>query len=357
MTATLIIAEAGVNHNGSLATARALIDAAAEAGADLVKFQSFQADALVTAKADKADYQRENTGSGGSQAEMLRALEIDAVGHHALAEHCRARGIGFFSTAFDFASLELLAAMELPFVKVPSGDISFGPMLLRMARLGKPVLLSTGMSDLADIEAALAVLAFGFTRDGEPAGRSDLEAAYASEEGKAALQRQVTILHCVTEYPCPPEDVNLRAMDAIAEAFGLAVGYSDHSLGIAVPIAAVARGARVIEKHLTLDRTMPGPDHAASLEPDEFKAMVAGIRAVERALGVREKRPNEAEMSNRTVARRSLVAARPIRRGETITAEMIACKRPAVGLSPLGYWDLLGRQAGRDYAADEALDG
>jgi N-acetylneuraminate synthase len=353
---TFVIAEAGVNHNGSLDTALRLVDVAADCGADAVKFQTFKAGSLVTAKAERAPYQIENLKDDGTQLAMLQQLELSADAHRRLDVHCRERGIRFMSTAFDADSLRFLAAFDMPAVKIASGDITCGPLLLQAARLRKPLILSTGMSTLGDIEAALGALAFGLVAPGEPQGRADLERAYASAEGQAALVRYVSLLHCVTQYPAPPESVHLRAMATMRDAFGLPVGYSDHTLGIEVAIAAVALGATIIEKHFTLDRAMPGPDHAASLEPGELAMLIAAIRNVERALGSPQKRPTEAEAANRTIARRSVVAARPIRKGEAFNAESLAFKRPGTGCSPLDYWDIVGRIAARDYAAEDAID-
>lgn len=352
---TLFVAEAGVNHNGSLELALRLVDAAADAGADVVKFQTFRAQHLVTAQARKADYQATNTGQGGGQMEMLRKLELAPADHHVLLARCRERGIRFMSTAFDPESLAFLGTLEMAAVKIPSGDITHAPMLLQAARLGRPLIVSSGMSTLADIETALGVIAFALTRSGEPSSRSDLEAAGNSPEGQAALMERVTLLHCVTEYPAPPASVHLRAMDTMAQAFGLPVGYSDHTAGTAVALAAVARGATVIEKHFTLDRAMPGPDHAASLEPDELRTLVADIRIVEEALGSARKGPAAAEIGNRAVARRSIVAARPIAQGEALTMDALAFKRPGTGIPPTEAWDLLGRLASRAYAPDELI--
>lgn len=352
----LFIAEAGVNHNGSFDLALRLVDAAADAGADVVKFQTFKAGALATASASKARYQVANTQQEGSQLEMLRKLELASEHHHALLERCRVRGIRFMSTAFDSESLAFLAALDMPAIKVPSGDITCAPLLLQAARLRRPMIVSTGMSTLSDVELALSVIAFGLTHDGDPGSRRDFAAAYASESGRAALQRHVTLLHCVTQYPAPPESVNLRAMDTLASAFGLPVGYSDHTAGIAVSIAAVARGATVIEKHFTLDRSLPGPDHAASLEPRELTELVASIRAVGSALGSPVKAPAPAELVNLPVARRSLVALRPIRHGEILRADMLGCKRPGTGIEPAMFWEMLGRPAGRDYEPDDLIE-
>lgn len=350
-----VIAEAGVNHNGSLDMALRLVDVAAEAGADAVKFQTFRADKLVTRRAAKAAYQVTNTCEAGSQAEMLRALELSEADHEALLAHCRARNIGFMSTAFDMESLAFLAKMDMPAVKIPSGDITYGPMLLAAARVGKPLIVSTGMATLADIEDALSVIAFALTQDGEPGGPRDIETARLSQEGRAALERSVTLLHCVTQYPAPPGSVNLRAMETMASAFGLPVGYSDHTMGVAVSIAAVARGATVIEKHFTLDRTLPGPDHVASLEPLELTLLIDSIRTVEKALGSQRKEPNAGEIENRAIARRSVVASRPIAVGQIITAEDLTAKRPHDGLSPMDFWTLIGTAATRAYAIDDPV--
>lgn len=353
---TFVIAEAGVNHNGALELALQLVDVAAAAGADAVKFQTFKAGHLVTAYAAKAEYQVANTQETGSQLEMLVRLELSLADHEALLARCRERGIRFMSTAFDADSLAFLASLDIPAIKIPSGDITAGPLLLQAARLRMPLIVSTGMSTLADIEQALGAIAFGLTQDRTPSGRADFEVAYGSEEGQRALAQHVTLLHCVTQYPAPPEAINLRAMDTLAAAFGLPVGYSDHTLGIEVSVAAVARGAAVIEKHFTLDRTLPGPDHAASLEPGELKQLVASIRNVERALGSTIKKPVAQELGNRPIARRSVVAARPIRRGEPLTADALTVKRPGTGISPMDYWSLLGKPAGHDYAADDLIE-
>lgn len=352
----LVIAEAGVNHNGSLELALQLVDAAADAGADVVKFQTFKAAALATASAAKADYQNANTKDGGSQLEMLRRLELAPQDHHVLVEHCRERGVRFMSTAFDAASLAFVAALDMPALKIPSGDVTCAPLLLQAARLHRPLIVSTGMCTLADVEHALGVIAFGLTTQREPAGRADFEAAYASTAGQASLRGHVTLLHCVTQYPAPFESVNLRAMDTLAAVFGLPVGYSDHTMGIEIAIAAVARGAVVVEKHFTIDRGLPGPDHAASLEPDELQQMVAAIRHVEAALGSGRKLPASQELGNRPLARRSVVAARAIRAGETIGIEDLACKRPGHGITPLDLWDVAGRRAARDYRPDEPIE-
>lgn len=352
-----IIAEAGVNHNGSLEMARQLIDVAADAGADAVKFQTFRADRLVSGSAPKAEYQKRTSEAGESQYAMLKKLELGEEAHRELIRHCEARRIQFLSTPFDAESVELLGVtFDLPTLKIPSGEITNAPLLLKVASLGKRMILSTGMCTLADVEAALGVLAFGLTTpDAEP-GAAAFREAFAGAEGRKALQEKVILLHCTTEYPAPFAEVNLRAMDTLAAAFGLPVGFSDHTEGIAIPIAAAARGAVVIEKHFTLDRTLPGPDHRASVEPDELRAVVAALRQVELALGTASKVPAPSELKNAAVARKSIVAACGIQKGEPFTAENLTVKRPGTGLSPFRYWEILGRNAGRDYTKDEVID-
>ncbi len=351
-----VIAEAGVNHDGVLADALTMIDVAADAGADAVKFQTFMAGDLLTPRAMKAAYQAVNTGSDGAQMEMIRALEVSRADHLVLAERCRARGIAFMSTAFDIDSLDFLAGFDMPAIKIGSGDLTWGPMLLRAARMGRPLFISTGMATLDEVGQALAVVAFGLTRTGEPAGMAEMEAALASPEGRAAVAERVVLLHCTTQYPAPVEVVNLRAMAAMAERFGVRVGYSDHTLGTTVALAAAALGARVIEKHFTLSRSRPGPDHAASLEPGELADMVRAVRAVEAALGDGIKAPAAVELPNRLVARRSLVAARDIAAGEPLTGANVTAKRPADGMSPMDWWSIRGRTTRRAYVRDEALD-
>lgn len=324
-----IIAEAGVNHNGSLELALRLIDEAARAGADTVKFQTFRSEKVITKHAPKAAYQQRTTGTEQSQLDMVRALELNAAAHEKLIARCRERNIRFLSTPFDEESVDLLQQLGLDRLKVPSGEITNLLLLRKVAHTGLPVILSTGMSTLDDIEAALQVLP----------------------------RERVTLLHCTTEYPAPLDDVNLRAMLTMRERFGLPVGYSDHTDGIAVPLAAVALGATVIEKHFTLDRNMPGPDHQASLEPAALAEMVRGIRAVEKALGSPEKRVAASERKNLAIARRSLVASRPIRKGERFTLENLTAKRPGTGVSPMRLDEILGRTADRDYAEDEPIAG
>ena len=353
---TYVIAEAGVNHNGSIDRARALVETAAEAGADAVKFQAFRAEALVAEDAPKAEYQQETTDPGESQAEMLRALEFGREQHQALADHCRAHDIQFLSTPFDTQSARWLAEeIEVPRLKVGSGELTNGPLLLDVARLGRPVVLSTGMATIGEVERALSVLAYGYLEaEGTPT-REALDQALASDAGQEVLKENVTVLHCVTEYPAPPEATNLRALETLRQTFGLPVGLSDHTRGTAVPVAAVARGAVLVEKHLTLDRSLPGPDHEASLEPGELREMIQGIRKVEAALGSPRKTPAPPEWKNRPVARKSLVAAQPIAEGEPFTEENVTAKRPGDGLSPMRYWDVLGHPSPRPYQPDEQI--
>jgi N,N'-diacetyllegionaminate synthase len=329
----LIIAEAGVNHNGDMSLARQLIDVAADAGADMVKFQTFNADRLVTVHAAKADYQSQASGDGESQHAMLRRLELTADMHVALIAHCKSRGIQFFSTGFDEKSVDFLEQLGLTRFKIPSGEMTNLPYLRHVGRYGKPVILSSGMATLGEIEAALGVL-----------------------DAAGTPRERVTVLHCNTEYPTPMADVNLRAMLTIGEAFGVEIGYSDHTLGIEVAIAAAALGASVIEKHFTLDRRLPGPDHKASLEPPELKAMIAAIRNIERALGDGIKRPTASESKNKPIARKSLVAAVPIRAGEIFNPANLAVKRPGTGLSPMRWDEVVGRTASRDFSPDELIE-
>ncbi len=355
MSRVFIIAEAGVNHNGSLEVAMQLVDVAAAAGADAIKFQTFKAEKLVTQAADKADYQKQATGADESQLDMLRKLELKYEFHLQLRDYCRSRGIEFLSTAFDFDSLRFLVdEVGVSKLKVPSGELTNGPFLLAHAETGKDIVLSTGMATLGDVETALGVVAFGYLGWERP-GLARFREAYASAQGQSVLRQKVTLLHCTSEYPTPPEHTHLRAMDTLAQAFGLAAGYSDHTEGLAVPIAAAARGAVLIEKHFTLDRSLKGPDHQVSLEPDELKQMVAAIRVVEQALGSPLKIPQPAELKCRDVARKSLVAAQVIAAGEAFSVENLACKRPGTGLSPMDYWRLLGGVSSQHYQVDDLI--
>lgn len=354
-----IIAEAGVNHNGSVDLAFALVDAAQAAGADIVKFQTFKAENLVTQDAQQAEYQTRNTGITESQFAMLSRLELDYATHHQLAAYCQKLGIEFLSTAFDQESLEFLVKdLKLKTLKIPSGELTNAPFVLQHAQTGCNLIVSTGMATLAEVESALAVIAFGLT---QPVNTSVSEAAfaqaYAGEAGQAALKAKVTLLHCTTEYPTPVAEVNLKAMQTLATAFGLTAGYSDHTKGITIPVAATALGAQLIEKHFTLDKTLAGPDHKASLEPDELKAMVQAIRDTEQALGNGIKSPQPTEIKNKPIARKSLVAAMPIHAGETFTEKNLTTKRPGSGLSPYHYWALLGKPAQRNYAEGEFING
>jgi N-acetylneuraminate synthase len=351
-----VIAEAGVNHNGSLELALELVDIAADAGADAVKFQTFRAESVIAAGAPKAGYQTRTTDPAESQLEMVRRLELKREYHHPLAKRCAERGIIFISTAFDEGSAGFLKAdVRVPLLKIPSGEVTNAPLLLAFARLGLPMILSTGMSTSSDVETALGVLAFGLLGRGERPSAAAFRDAFLSGLGHKVLRDNVVLLHCTSEYPAAFEETNLLAMDGMRESFGLAVGLSDHTPGIAIPIAAAARGAAVIEKHFTLDRAMPGPDHKASIEPGDLKAMVAGVRAAEAALGAADKAPTRAELANRPIVRRSLVAARAIAKGEAFTQDNVTAKRPGTGMDPMRYWELLGRKARRDYQADSPI--
>ncbi len=355
---TVIIAEAGVNHNGSCDLALALVHAAASAGADIVKFQSFRADRLATAEAVKASYQQATTGNAQSQLEMLRALELAEQDEQRIAAACEDAGITYMSTPFDTESAtHLVERVGVKTLKVGSGDLTNAPLLLHLARFGLPIILSTGMATLAEVEQALGVIAFGYLRDrnARPAA-SEFTDILLDRRAWIELQSKVTLLHCTTEYPAEPHSINLRAMATLENAYGLPVGFSDHSRGIHVATAAVALGATVIEKHLTLDRSLPGPDHRASIEPDELAAMISAIRDVELALGDGRKVPASEEIPNRVVARRSLVTTRAIRGGERFTEDNLGVKRPGSGLSPVEYWTYLGQKASRDYAANELLE-
>ncbi|MHB1099938.1 MAG: N-acetylneuraminate synthase [Burkholderiales bacterium] len=353
---TLIIAEAGVNHNGSLGRALELVDAAAEAGADVVKFQTFKSEAVVSRFAAKAEYQKKTTGGDESQLDMVRKLELDEPAHRTLVTHCAKRSIRFLSTPFDLGSVDFLVnQLDVAMLKIPSGEITNAPFLLEIAKTGKPVILSTGMSTLGEIEAALGVLAFGCLETDAAPSLENFANAYGSAAGQALLKERVALLHCTTEYPAPFGDVNLRAMGTMRQAFGLPVGYSDHTNGIAIPVAAVALGATIIEKHFTLDRNLPGPDHKASLEPNELKLMVQSIREVELALGSSIKCPAASEIKNKAIARKSIVADVPIRKGESFTLSNLTTKRPGTGISPMHFWEMLGKSSPKNFSEDEAI--
>lgn len=329
----LIIAEAGVNHNGDLELAKQLVRAAAEAGADLVKFQSFVTSKSISKTAPKANYQKSSTDPEESQYDMVRKLELSHADHLLLLEECKKCGIGFFSTAFDFESYDLLVHLGVELVKVPSGELTNLPYLRYVARHGFPLILSTGMAGIGEIDSALTVI-----------------------EAAGTPRSKVTILHCTTEYPAPMSDVNLKAMQTLRVTFGTPVGYSDHTRGIEIPIAAVALGATVIEKHFTLSRSLPGPDHQASLEPQELAAMVRGIRNVEVALGDGLKRPSPSEIKNKAIARKSIVASRSISMGEVFSEDCLSTKRPGTGISPMRWDEVIGKTARRNFAEDELIE-
>ena len=326
-----IIAEAGVNHNGSLEIAKKLVDRAVEAGVNAVKFQTFKTENIVCKEAVKAEYQKNTTDAEESQFEMLKKLELTPQMHDELIKYCKEREIQFLSTPFDLDSIDYLNSLDIPIMKVPSGEITNYPYLKKVGMTKKPVILSTGMSVLEEVGNAVKVLQDNGSED-------------------------ITVLHCNTEYPTPYKDVNLRAMFELGEKLNLKIGYSDHTLGIEIPIAAVAMGAVVIEKHFTLDKNMEGPDHKASLEPDELKAMVKAIRNVEEALGTGEKIPSESEKKNLTVARKSIVAKRKIVKGEVFTEDNLTVKRPGNGISPMRWKEMLGKTANRDYEIDELIE-
>ena len=328
----IIIAEAGVNHNGSIELAKKLIDVAVEAGVDFVKFQTFKAEKLVTRTADKAEYQKEITDTDESQFEMIKELELDRKTHEELIDYCKIKDIKFLSTAFDHDSIDLLGKLNIPLFKIPSGEITNLPYLRHIGGMGKKIIMSTGMSTLNEVHNALNIL---------------IESGTEKE--------QITILHCNTEYPTPMEDVNLKAMITIRDELGVSVGYSDHTLGIEVPIAAVAVGATIIEKHFTLDRTLPGPDHAASLEPNELKDMVNAIRNIEKAMGNGIKKPSPSEIKNMPITRKSIVAKKIIIKGEKFTEENLTVKRPGTGISPMDWENVVGSLANRAYEMDDLI--
>ena len=334
MKRTLIIAEAGVNHNGDIARAKALIDKGAEAGVDYVKFQTFKAEKLVTKQAQRASYQDKNTQNNDSQYEMLKKLELSQALHQELMDYCNQKGVKFLSTGFDSESLTFLAQLGVTIAKVPSGEITNLPYLRQVASLFPEVILSTGMATIDEIKDAVKVLTDnGVSKD------------------------KITILHCNTEYPTPMEDVNLKAMLHIQRELGIPVGYSDHTLGIEVPIAAVALGATVIEKHFTLDKTLPGPDHKASLEPNELKAMVSAIRNIEKAIGGSGlKEVSKSEEKNKPIARKSIVASTDIKKGDIFTPENLTVKRPGTGISPMQWDEVIGKEAKRDFQEDELIE-
>jgi N-acetylneuraminate synthase len=350
-----IIAEAGVNHNGERALAFALVDAAAEAGADAVKFQTFDAARLASKAAPKASYQKQSTDAAESQLAMLKKLELPKEWHADLQAHAHSRGIEFLSTAFDTDSLTFLCEMDLPFFKVPSGELTNGPLLWQFAHTGKPLVLSTGMATLSEVEQGLAIVAHALASDREPANMDEVWKSWSEPQTRARLKGHVTLLHCTSQYPTPWEEVNLRAMDTL-KAFDLAVGYSDHTEGGLISVAAVARGARVIEKHFTLDRAMPGPDHKASLEPGELKAMISQIRVLELALGDACKAPQPSEWDTRRAARQQVVAARDIAEGSIIGRDDLTTARAGSGLPPTALWELVGTRSKFAVQAGETIN-
>lgn len=352
-----IIAEAGVNHNGCLNRALQLVDAAADAGANAVKFQTFNARKLATNQVEKAAYQKNTTAESESQLDMLLKLELPYAWHHELQARANARGIEFLSTAFDDLSLQFLESLNLPFYKVPSGELTNAPLIWRFAKTGKPLIISTGMARLSEVEEALAIVAHALQNDKEPHNMTEVWQCWSHKASRDALHHHVTLLHCTSQYPTPWHEVNLRAMDTLAVAFGLNVGYSDHTAGSVISIAAVARGARVIEKHFTLDCNLPGPDHKASIEVDELTHLVADIRALELALGDGIKAPQACEWDTRRVARQSIVAAKYLPVGKIIEAGDLTTARTGGGLAPNALWELLGSTNARSHEAGEIYVG
>lgn len=354
---TYIIAEAGVNHNGSLDCALRLVECAAQAGASAVKFQTFQPEEMVSKHAKKAPYQLTATSPSESQYHMLKRLVLDEKAHHRLLAHCNDLNIEFLSTPFDFKSVDFLVnEMGLKTIKISSGDLTNAPLLLKASQMGCQLILSTGMAMLSEVEQALSVVAFGYSHQTQTPTLSDFCEAYCSPQGQNSLKTNVRILHCTSAYPTPFDAVNLKSMASLQHAFHLPVGLSDHTMGIEISIAAVAQGATIIEKHFTLDKTMQGPDHRASLEPQELNALVQSIRHVEMALGDGLKAPQQHEIENRQLARKSIVAAKSIIKGEIILQEHLALKRPNSGADPLQYWSYLNTTATRNYDTDEPLD-
>ncbi len=354
-SATYVIAEAGVNHNGDRQRAFDLIDAAANAGADAVKFQTFNAKRLAALTAPKAAYQQRTTEAAQSQLKMLEALELPLEWHAPLQAHAHQLGIEFLSTAFDTQSLAFLETLNLPFYKVPSGELTNGPLLWAFGQTGRPLVISTGMATLSEVEQGLAVVCHAFNHSEKPRSMREVWQCWCEPEARAALAGRVSLLHCTSQYPTPVQEVNLKAMDTLAEVFGVPVGYSDHTRGTLVPVAAVARGATIIEKHFTLDRDLPGPDHEASLEPDELKRMVQDIRVIAQSLGDGQKVPQASEWDTRQAARQNLVASRSIQQGELFTEDNVTTARAGQGELGMAFWDKLGQPAARDYKVGDAL--
>lgn len=351
-----IIAEAGVNHNGNRNMAFGLIDAAAQAGADVIKFQTFSAKKLATARAPKAAYQKVTTDAKASQKSMLENLELPEEWHAPLRDHARKCGMEFISTAFDADSLKFLATLDLGFYKIASGEITNGPLLWRTAQLRRPLIVSTGMASLAEVEQALAVICHALTHDQEPYNRHDIWQSYSNDAARSEIAKLVTLLHCTSQYPTPMVEVNLRAMGTLKSSFGLPVGYSDHTKDSHVSVAAVALGATVIEKHLTLDRNLPGPDHAASLEPTEFADMVHQIRQISTALGGAIKITQPSEWDTRAAARQRVVAVRRIKGGTAIVREDLGTARSDSGAPAMELWGLVGRTASTDFDIGDGIN-
>ena len=356
MTNTYIIAEAGVNHNGDMELAKKLIDIAVEAKADAVKFQTFKTENVISTKAPKAEYQIQNTGEEESQFEMVKKLELSFEQFKELKQYCDKRNIEFLSTPFDLESVDfLLNDLSMNTIKIPSGEITNAPLLLHIAKKAPQMILSTGMSTLSDVEEALGVIAFGLLNINTIPSIGSFKDAYISIEGQQILSEKVTLLHCTTEYPAPVKDINLLAMNTMSKAFGLPVGYSDHTEGIAITVAATALGATVIEKHITYDKNAEGPDHRASLSPEELIQMVQSIRQVEQAKGTGIKIPAVSELKNVDIARKSIVASKNINQQDIFTEDNITIKRPGSGISPFNYWDLIGKKASNNFKEDEVI--
>ena len=353
---TYIIAEAGVNHNGSLDIAMQLIEEAKKAGADAVKFQTYKTENLVTRDAKKAEYQYKNTGKSDSQFEMLNKLELSYLEQIELFHFSNEIGIDFLSTAFDLESLNFLSKeMKLKTLKISSGDLTNGPLLYEFGKTGKNLILSTGMSNIQEIEDALGILAYGLLKKDNPSEKSFKE-VFMSSEGQGILKKKVSLLHCTTEYPAPLDEINLRVMETLKDKFDLKIGYSDHSEGILVSILAASHGAELIEKHFTLDKDFEGPDHISSLTPGELAEMVVSIRNLKKIMGNKVKKPTKSELKNISIARKSLVASRDIKKGQVFKKNDITVKRPGTGVSPIKFWDILSKKSKRDYKADEVID-
>ncbi len=352
-----IIAEAGVNHNGSMDMAFELIKAACECKADAIKFQTFKTNKLVTNNARKAKYQDENDSTSSTQAEMLKQLELTDEQFIELSKECKRQGIDFLTTCFDSESLDIIYNRVNPKqLKIGSGDLTNLPLIIDHARTGRDIIISTGMATMADVEDALAALAFGYLeKSGMPQGYNWLKLNYFTEEKISKVRDKITILHCVTDYPAQPKDLNLDAIRQMRDVYKINVGYSDHSLGIEACCAAVALGATCLEKHITLDQSLPGPDHKASASPQEFKALVDAVRNLEKALVPRIKAPTYRERANLEVARKYLVAARPITKGECFTSENIEIKRSEIGIAPRHYWEILGKPAMRNFSPGDSI--